>query len=210
MRHRRRRRLVMLADQHQHRHLDQLEFGPEVEFGQRIAGRCGRPPDRFCRNAARRSRIKSGCCAWNSGANSRRIATSVMAARPLAFDAAAMLRKASRPGSENAAPQSASTSRARDTGMANRHLQRHEPAIAVAEHDGIVAAGTVLHHLRHAVGDRREVAVAPPATGRSPAIPEPTPGTIATGAARWHRSWRDPTAASETEKAAVRCRIRPH
>jgi len=41
-----------------------------------------------------------------------------------------------------------------DAGMANGHLQRDEAAITVAEHDRLVAAGSVLHHLRHPVGDR--------------------------------------------------------
>ena len=36
--------------------------------------------------------------------------------------------------------------------MANGHLQRDEAAIAIAEHDGLAAAG-VLHRLRHPVGD---------------------------------------------------------
>ena len=82
----------------------------------------------------------------------------MIAASPLALDAAAMLRKASRPRSENAAPQSARMSPAGDGGMADRHLQRHEPAIAVAEHDGLAAAGRLLHRLGHPVGDSGEAA----------------------------------------------------
>jgi len=80
-RHRRRRRLVMFADQHQHGHLDPRQLRPEVEFGQRRTG--GLKDLRIgVQNASRRSPIRSGCCAWNSGANSRRIATSVMPKAP--------------------------------------------------------------------------------------------------------------------------------
>jgi hypothetical protein len=52
-----------------------------------------------------------GFCCWNSGANSRRMATSAMAPSPLSLAAADMPRNAARPGSEKQAPQSASTSR---------------------------------------------------------------------------------------------------
>jgi len=37
--------------------------------------------------------------------------------------------------------------------MADGHLQRHEPAIAVAEHEHIVFSGSVPHRLGHPVGD---------------------------------------------------------
>jgi len=40
-----------------------------------------------------------------------------------------------------------------DVGMANSHLQRDEPAISVAEHDGLVSAGGIDHSLRHSIGD---------------------------------------------------------
>ncbi len=44
-----------------------------------------------------------------------------------------------------------------DVGMADGHLQRYEPAIAVAEHDGL-GAGALFHGFRHPVGDFSEAA----------------------------------------------------
>ena len=64
-----------------------------------------------------------------------------------------MLRNAWRPASENAAPLSARMSRVATAGMTNSHLQRDEPAIAIAEHDRVLAGGRVPHRFRHAVGD---------------------------------------------------------
>ena len=179
------------------------EFGPQVEVGQRLAGGAEHLRIGLAGTPRGDRAIRSGCCAWNSGANSRRIATSVIAARPLALDAAAMLRKASRPGSENAAPQSARMSLAGDAGMADRHLQRDEAAIAVAEHDRVLAAARRPSPPppsgRRPRRDRRSR----PASRRSPAIPERSPGTISQAPARWRRNWRDPTAASGTETAAA-------
>ena len=45
-----------------------------------------------------------------------------------------------------------------DVGMADRHLQRDEAAIAITEHDCVFAAGGVLHRFRHPVGHRSETA----------------------------------------------------
>ena len=99
MRHRRRRRLVLLADQHQRRHLHLVQ-ARRADRARRAARRRRETPPRIgpqkCRAAIAPS--DPDAAAWNSGANSRRIATSVIAASPLALEAAAMLRKASRPG----------------------------------------------------------------------------------------------------------------
>jgi hypothetical protein len=40
--------------------------------------------------------------------------------------------------------------------MADRHLQRDEAAIAVAEHDGVTAGRGLPHRLRHPIGNRGE------------------------------------------------------
>jgi hypothetical protein len=37
--------------------------------------------------------------------------------------------------------------------VTDRHLKRDEAAIAIAEHDGFVAAGGILHRFRHSIGD---------------------------------------------------------
>ena len=42
---------------------------------------------------------------------------------------------------------------ARDAGMANGHLQRHEPAIAITEHDGFAIAASLAYRFSHSVGD---------------------------------------------------------
>ena len=41
-----------------------------------------------------------------------------------------------------------------DAGMPNGHLQRHEPAIAVAEHDRILTIGGLLDRFGHPVSHR--------------------------------------------------------
>ena len=154
MRHRRRCRLVMLADQHQHRRLHLSKLGPQVEARparrrrrKTHRGRCAGTP-RGDRPSGRDAR------AWKSGANSRRIATSVIVVPiPWPSTPPPCCERPARPGSENAAPQSASTTLQAMPGMADRHLQRDEAAIAVAKHDRVLSIGGVLHRFRHAIGD---------------------------------------------------------
>ena len=202
MRHRRRRRLVLLADQHQRRHLHLVKLGPQVELGQLRAGGAEHVLDRSAETPRGGRPSASGCAAWNSGANSRRIATSVMAASPLALEAAAMLRKASRPASENAAPQSAKTkreSRCRDGGSpsaARRSRHSRCRARSRPRRRRIRTASA----MRSAIVGK--TAAAPPASGRSPAVPARSRGRISQAPARSHRNSRDPTAASATETAA--------
>ena len=44
-----------------------------------------------------------------------------------------------------------------DLGMANGHLQRHEAAIAIAEHGDVVSTSGIRHSLSHSVGDIGEI-----------------------------------------------------
>ena len=58
--------------------------------------------------------------------------------------------------------------------MTNGHLQRDEAAIAITEHDRVLAAGGVLHRFRHPVGhfqrDLRSTASERPKPGNSGTI----------------------------------------
>jgi hypothetical protein len=64
-----------------------------------------------------------------------------------------MLRKASRPASEERRPAIGENKPPRDARMADRHLQHDEAAITITEHRRIFAACGVPHRFGHAVGD---------------------------------------------------------
>ena len=90
-----------------------------------------------------------------------------------------------------------------DAGMADRHLQRDEAAIAVAEHDRLFAARGVLHRLRHPVGDAGKPAAHGLRAAEARQFRNDHARRISQARARWRRNWRGPTAASETGTAAV-------
>ena len=103
-------------------------------------------------------RIRSGCCAWNSGANSRSHRDVGDGGESLGFRRRRHVAEGFAAGLGKRGAAIGQNQPGGDAGVANGHLQRHEPAIAVAEHDGVIAAGTIRHHLRHSVGHGREVA----------------------------------------------------
>ena len=157
MRHRRRRRLVMFADQHQHRRPHPAKVGPQIEFGQRVAGgaehlrvgsqerlaavahQFGMLRLEFRREQPAHRRI-----------GDRRQSLGLGGRRHVAERFAARFRERSTAIGENEF--------AGDAGMADRHLQRDEPAIAIAEHDCLLAAGRIPHGFRHPVGNRGQAA----------------------------------------------------
>src|SRR5712672_4646947 len=51
--------------------------------------------------------------------------------------------------------------------MANRHLQRHESTVAVAEHNRVISPGGIPHRLGHSVGDIGETSADPPGLAKA-------------------------------------------
>lgn len=144
----------MLADQHEHWDADLPGLSPEVKRRQSMAGR-----DEHVRFEAEESgaplrhqvrmrvlELRGEEVAHGDVDNLR---------RPSRLDAGRHRAEGLTSGFGEARPAVGQHETAHEAGIPDGHLQRHEPAVAVPQHDGDFAA-PVSQRVRHAVGDGGE------------------------------------------------------